>query len=188
MRETIRRFAGTQKRFSSACRAFTAAARVPAGLAVTVPAIVAAVLALIAAPATAQESAAATLSSISELEEVERALGELSERVDALEEQLSEQSPAELEPALEDVRADLESWADILPQLEVAPEDDSEIDRRRYRRFERRVERTRSDINAAVERVNAELEAAAAAGQGPSPEADTAPEASPGAVAPAASD
>ena len=84
------------------------------------------------------------------------------------------------------MRADLESWSDIIPQLDVAPGDDAEIDRRRYRRFERRVERTRADINAAVERVNAELEAAAAATQ-PDPERDpeggSATEPSPGADA-----
>lgn len=143
MRVTIQPSARTRRRFSSSCS--RAVRRTALSL----------ILFAVAAPAAvAQADDATTLSTEADLAEVESALSELSRRVRAVAQALEEEPPAELRDTLASIRGDLERWADRLPNLEVEPAADADIGRRRYRRFERRLERSREAVNAEVDRVN----------------------------------
>lgn len=145
MREIIPPCAKTRRRFSSSCRR---------ALFVLVLSLGVAGLAATPVYAQATRTGPRVLTTERDLAEVENALAELSRRVETVADALEEEPPAELRRTLESVREELETWAARLPELSVEPADDADIDRRRFRRFERRVARSRETINEKVVRAN----------------------------------
>jgi hypothetical protein len=92
-----------------------------------------------------------------ELSEAEAALGELSRRASAVADAVEEDGPTPHRAMLDDMRAELEAWSDTISAMSVEPAEDADIDRRRFRRFERRIRGSTADVNAAVERINESL-------------------------------
>ena len=168
MKETIRRSDRMQKRCSSSYsgrgRRATGPASSPAGRTL----LLASVLAAFLAPGIAAQEAAAraapgaevpspVLTREAELSEAEAALGELSRRVSALADAVEEDGPMPHRAVLEDLRAELEAWSDTISAMSVEPAEDADINRRRFRRFERRIRSSTADVNAAVEQINESL-------------------------------
>lgn len=171
MKETIRRSDRMQKRCSSSY-----SGRGRRGRPATGPAIpsagrtlaLASVLAAFLAPGIAAQEAAAraapgaevpspVLSREAELNEAEAALGEFSRRVNAVADAVEEDGAMPHRGILEDLRAELATWAETISAMSVDPAEDAVIDRRRFRRFERRIRGSAADVNAAVERINESL-------------------------------
>jgi len=128
------------------------------------------VLAALLAPGiAAQESAARQahetevpsprLTREAELSEAEAALGELSRRASAVAVAVEEEGHLPHRATLGALRGELESWANTISAMSVEPAEDADIDRRRFRRFERRMRSSAADVNAAVERINESLRA-----------------------------
>lgn len=168
MKETTRRSARTPRRCSNSYRGGRGRAT---GLAVARAArtlVLAGVLAAVLAPGMAAQEAAAraapgaevpapVLTREAELGEAEAAIGELSRRVSAVADAVEEDGANPNRAMLEDLRAELEEWAGTISAMSVEPAEDSDIDRRRFRRFERRMRSSTADVNAAVERINETL-------------------------------
>ena len=164
MKATTRRSGRMQKRCSSS---YSGAGRRP-----MIPGIrslvLASVLAAFLAPGLAAQQGAGpqvpgaevpppVLARKAELSEAEAALGELSRRARAVADAVEEEGAIPHRAMLEDLREELGKWADTISAMTVEPAEDADIDRRRFRRFERRMRSSTADVNAAVERINESL-------------------------------
>lgn len=167
MKETTRRSDKMPKRYSSSFDAGGRYIRTPGIRRLVLAGVLAALLTPaisaqqdVAGRAVGAEVPAPVLSRDTQLSEAEAALGELSRRVGAVADAVEEQGPPAHRAVLEDLRSELQRWSDMISAMSVEPAEDADIDRRRFRRFERRMRSSTADVNAAVERINESLKAA----------------------------